>query len=117
MWLLLSAAIAVEVTATISLKMATTSPIWYGPVFVGYAASFVLLSLILRAGAPIGVIYGIWSACGIALTAVLAAAIFDDPLNPLIGLGIVLVIAGVALIEVGSTGTTDTKSTNAGVGA
>ncbi|WP_328814298.1 DMT family transporter [Rhodococcus sp. NBC_00297] len=65
--------------------------------------SFALLALILRTGAPIGVVYGVWSAVGIALTALLGAVLFDDHLNAAIGTGIVLVIAGVVLIETGST--------------
>ena len=51
---------------------------------------------------PVGVAYGIWSASGVALTAVLAALVFRDPLTVRIGLGIAAVIGGVLLVELGS---------------
>lgn len=101
-WLLLTAAVTSEVTASLSLKAALGSPGWYALVVAGYGASFVLLSLILRAGAPIGVTYGIWAAVGIALTAILGTAIFDEPLTATMIGGIALVIAGVVLVELGA---------------
>jgi small multidrug resistance pump len=51
---------------------------------------------------PVGVAYGIWAACGVALTALLAAVVFGDPLTWTMGLGVVLVIGGVLLVELGS---------------
>lgn len=68
----------------------------------GYAASFVFLTLVLRAGVPVGVAYGFWGACGTALTAVFAAAIFGDPFTLPIVIGILLIVAGVLLVEFGS---------------
>ena len=56
----------------------------------------------LRAGVAVGVAYGIWGATGTALTAVLGAAIFRDPLTWAIAAGIALIIAGVLLVELGS---------------
>ncbi|MBY6412521.1 QacE family quaternary ammonium compound efflux SMR transporter [Rhodococcus sp. BP-252] len=101
-WALLASAITVEVTASLSMKAAVDTPAWYAVVVAGYGASFVFLSLILRGGAPIGKTYGIWAAAGIALTAILGNAIFDEALTaPMIG-GILLVIAGVVLVEFGA---------------
>ena len=45
---------------------------WYALVVIGYVASFVLLSLALDEGMGIGVAYGIWTAVGVAFTAVLS---------------------------------------------
>jgi small multidrug resistance pump len=67
-----------------------------------YLASFILLTLVLRTGMPVGVAYGIWGACGTAATAVLAAAIYGDPFTWPIAAGIGLIIAGVLLVEFGS---------------
>jgi small multidrug resistance pump len=50
----------------------------------------------------VGVVYGIWVACGVALTAILGRVIFRDPLTPRMGLGIALIIAGVLVIELGA---------------
>jgi small multidrug resistance pump len=71
-------------------------------VVAGYLGSFVLLTLVLRAGVPVGVAYGIWGAVGTASTAVLAAAIFRDPFTWQIAAGIGLIIVGVLFVEFGS---------------
>ncbi|RRQ29925.1 QacE family quaternary ammonium compound efflux SMR transporter [Rhodococcus sp. Eu-32] len=101
-WALLASAITVEVTASLSMKAAVNAPAWYAVVVAGYGASFVFLSLILRGGAPIGKTYGIWAAAGIALTAIFGFLVFGEPLSVPMVAGIVLVIAGVVLVEFGA---------------
>ncbi|KQM84230.1 multidrug efflux SMR transporter [Agromyces sp. Leaf222] len=101
-WAVLALTIALEVTATLSLDAAQRHPWLYVIVVVGYVGSFVLLSQVLRMGMPLGVAYGIWGATGVALTAVLAWALFGDPLTPTMLAGIGLVAAGVLLVELGS---------------
>jgi len=101
-WALLVAAIAVEVAATLSLRASQDDSAWLIVVVAGYVGAFVLLTLVLRAGLPIGVAYGIWGALGTAVTAVLAAALFGDPFTWPIIVGIGLIIAGVLLVELGS---------------
>ncbi|MCU1437627.1 MAG: QacE family quaternary ammonium compound efflux transporter [Naasia sp.] len=101
-WLILACAIATEVTATLSLKAALETPAFYAVVVAGYLASFVFLAVVLRAGMPLGVAYGIWGATGVALTAVLSLLLFGEPISGMMGIGIVLVIAGVLLVEFGS---------------
>ncbi len=101
-WLLLAGAIITEVAGSLSLKGALDEPMLYAVVLVGYGSAFVLLTLVLRAGIPIGVAYGIWGACGVALTALLSAVIFGEPLTPLMVAGMALVIAGVLCVEIGS---------------
>lgn len=100
-WLILAGAIVLEVAATLSLRGAIDNPWWAILAVAGYAGAFVALSLLLRLGAPIGVVYGIWAAAGVALTAVIASVIFGEPFTFLIGLGITIVIAGVVLVETG----------------
>ena len=101
-WALLFAAIAVEVAATLSLRASQDHSVWLLLVVAGYVGSFVLLTMVLRAGMPVGVAYGIWGASGTAATAVLAAAIFGDAFTWPIAAGIGLFIAGVLLVEFGS---------------
>ncbi|HEX3283285.1 MAG TPA: SMR family transporter [Mycobacterium sp.] len=101
-WLLLGAAIVVEVVATLCLRASQDHSAWLVVVVAGYAGAFVLLTLVLRAGLSIGVAYGIWGALGTVGTAVLAAAIFGDPFTWPIGVGIGLIIAGVLLVELGA---------------
>lgn len=101
-WALLGGAIAVEVAATLSLRASQDHSAWLVVVVAGYVGAFVLLTLVLRAGVPVGVAYGIWGAAGTAGTAVLAAALFGDPFTWPIVAGIGLIIAGVLLVEFGS---------------
>lgn len=101
-WLLLAGAIACEVTGSLSLKAALERPALYVLVVAGYAASFVLLAAVLRRGMGVGVAYGIWGALGVAATALLSAALFGEPLTGLMGTGLLLIVAGVVLVETGS---------------
>jgi len=48
------------------------------------------------------VAYGVWSASGVALTAIVAKLLFKDPLTKLMGLGIIFIVGGVLLIELGA---------------
>jgi small multidrug resistance pump len=102
-WLFLIGAIIFEVAGTLSLRMAvTTKKLWYISVVAGYLLAFALLALTLANGIALGVAYGIWTAAGVALTAVLGRFLFDEPFTWLMGLGIVLIIGGVLLIELGN---------------
>lgn len=101
MWLFLAGAIVVEVAATLSLRASDgfRRKIWLIPVVGGYLAAFALLSVSLSLGMPVGVAYGVWSACGVALVALLGKVLFAEPLTWVMGLGIGFIIAGVVTIE------------------
>ncbi|HIV59496.1 MAG TPA: QacE family quaternary ammonium compound efflux SMR transporter [Candidatus Stackebrandtia faecavium] len=101
-WFSLGGAIAAEIVGTLTLRAAVDNPLWFPLVAGTYLAAFSLLALALRSGMSIGVAYGIWGATGVALVALLATAIFGDALTAPILAGIVLIIAGVTLIETGS---------------
>jgi small multidrug resistance pump len=101
-WALLFGAIGTEVTGTLSLRAFQEHHAWLALVVIGYVASFVLLTMVLRSGMPVGVAYGIWGALGTAVTAVLASVIFGDAFTRPIVAGIGLIIAGVLLVEFGS---------------
>ncbi|MEE3849984.1 SMR family transporter [Gordonia sp. LSe1-13] len=102
-WIFLTFAILSEVSATMSLRAAVSgSRRWYIVVAIGYVVSFVLLSGALANGMPLGVAYGIWSAVGVALIAVLGKVIFREPLTVVMSFGIVLIVGGVLLVETGS---------------
>lgn len=104
-WFLLALAILLEVTGTLSLRASEGfTKLGYSLlVALGYLGAFVALSMVLRRGMPVGVAYGIWAAAGVALVAVLGRLFFDDPLTPLMGVGIALIIGGVLLVELGNT--------------
>jgi len=101
MWAALAGAILFEVLATIALRASEgfAKRIWIIPVTLGYVASFCLLWLTLRLGMPVGIAYGVWTACGVALVAVIARYLFGEPLTWVMVLGIGLIIAGVLTIE------------------
>jgi small multidrug resistance pump len=48
---------------------------------------------------PIGIAYGVWTACGVALVAVIARYAFKDPLTLKMIAGIGFIVAGVLVIE------------------
>ena len=99
---LLLAAVVSEVTATLSLKGALDHSWLYVIVVTGYVGAFVLLTAVLKAGMPLGVAYGIWGALGVGCTALLSAALFGEPLTMVMGVGLVLIIGGILLVELGS---------------
>jgi len=101
MWWALAGAIIVEVFATLSLRASDgfRKKAWIIPVTLGYLASFYLLWLSLSLGMPVGIAYGVWTACGVALVAVIARYLFSEPLTWVMVLGIGLIVAGVLTIE------------------
>ena len=100
-WLALFAGIVVEVFSTLGLRASDgfRDKRWIAPVLLGYVGSFSLIWLALHLGMPVGIAYGVWSACGVALVALLARVIFGERLTPLMLAGIGLIIAGVLVIE------------------
>jgi small multidrug resistance pump len=107
MWLTLTGAILVEVFATMSLRASDgfRNKKWIVPIVGGYITAFALLSLTLSLGMPVGIAYGVWSAAGVALVAVIARLLFGEPLTLVMIGGIGLIIAGVLTIELsGSVG-------------
>ena len=100
----LVAAIASETTGTLSLKLASDGRglRWYGTVMAGYLGAFVMLTLALKEGLGLGVAYGIWSAGGVAVTAIASRLLFGEPLTRTMVAGIVLIMAGVLLVELDS---------------
>jgi small multidrug resistance pump len=105
-WVFLAGAILSEVGGTAALRMATTGVAprrtWFVVVGAAYVVAFGLLSLALGAGLPLGVAYGTWAAVGVALTALVGRFVFREPFTWLMGLGIVLIMGGVLLVEVGA---------------
>lgn len=102
--LLLAGAIFGEICGTLSLRMAATaSKKWYLSVALFYLLAFTMLILTLDSGMALGVAYGIWAATGVALTAILSKFLFKESLTPIMSLGIIIVVAGVLLIEIGAS--------------
>jgi len=101
MWLALVGAILVEVCATLSMRASDgfRKRAWIAPVVIVYLISFALLWLTLRLGMPVGIAYGVWTACGVALVAVADRILFKERLTPLMMAGIALIMCGVLTID------------------
>lgn len=99
-FLLLLVAIASEIVATTSLKLSDGFTRLAPSVLVvlGYGAAFYFLSLTLRQ-IPLSVTYAIWSGLGTAAMALVGVALFRESLDAPRIVGILLIIAGVVLVN------------------
>lgn len=102
-WLYLSFSIVCEIVATLSLRAADgfRKKIWIMPVVIFYALAFFFLAMTLAEGMPVAIAYGIWSAVGVAVIALLARVIWKEPLTPRMMLGLGLIMVGVLFVEIG----------------
>ncbi|WP_026058099.1 DMT family transporter [Streptomyces sp. SS] len=99
---LLAGAIAAEILATTSMKYSEgfTKP-WPSLVTgVGYLVAFALLAQALKT-LQVGTAYAIWSGVGTAAVAVIGFLFLGESLNAAKIAGIVLIIAGVAVLNLG----------------
>ncbi|MDQ1103700.1 small multidrug resistance pump [Nocardioides zeae] len=105
MWGWLLAAVLSEVVATTSLRASEgfTRLGWSALVVVGYCSAFYALSQALVRGMPLGQAYAVWCALGIAAIAVLGIVLFGESLSPVQVGGLLLVVVGVVMIELGAT--------------
>ena len=99
-YLYLGIAVAAEVIATSALKASDgfTRLLPSLVVVVGYGIAFYFLSLVLKT-VPVGVAYAIWSGAGIVLIGLIGWLVLKQPLDLPAALGIGLIIAGVAVIQ------------------
>lgn len=103
-WLFLAGAILSEVAATTALKLSEgfSRLVPSIVVVVGYVLAFVLLSQALTRGMDLGVAYGVWAACGVALVAIVGVLFLGEGMTWVQVGGIALVIAGVLALELGA---------------
>ena len=101
-YLLLACAIAGEVGATSLLPRTDGFTVLLPSIAVlaGYAVSFVLLSQVVKS-LPVAVAYAIWSAAGTAAVAAIGAVFLGQSLTGRQVAGLVLVVVGVALLQLG----------------
>ncbi len=94
-WIFLLLAIACEIFATTSLKLASgvSKPIYLIGAVVGYPLSFSFFALSLKT-IEISIAYAVWSGIGIIGTSLLGALVFQENLNPSKMLFICLILAG-----------------------
>lgn len=103
-YLFLALAIIGEVIATTFLKFTSGErAVWWAyPIVVGgYVFAFFMLSLTLSRGVPLGIAYALWAGIGVVLVALISWLVFHESLTWLQLAGMVLVIGGVVLLELG----------------
>lgn len=93
-------AVLAEVVATSALKSSAgfTRLAPSVVVVVGYGLAFYLLSLVLRT-LPVGVAYAIWAGLGIVLVTLVGVVAFGERPDVPAVLGILLIVAGVVLLQ------------------
>ena len=95
-WVVLSVAILLEVAGTTSMRLAegftrlTPSVM----IFVFYAASFALNTLVIRV-LGLSVVHGVWSGVGRVLTARIGIWYFEEPATAIKMVSIGLIVIGV----------------------
>ncbi|MDX3577832.1 MULTISPECIES: multidrug efflux SMR transporter [unclassified Streptomyces] len=101
-YLTLAGAIAAEVAATTAMKYSEGfSKLWPALLTaVGYLLSFLLLAQTLKT-VGIGAAYAIWAGTGTAAIAVLGLVLFGEALTPVKIAGILLIVGGVVLLNLG----------------
>ncbi|MFJ9036505.1 DMT family transporter [Streptomyces sp. NPDC102406] len=101
-YVLLAGAIAAEVGATTAMKYSEGfSRLWPSLITVaGYVIAFALLAQTLKT-VQVGTAYAIWAGAGTAVIAAIGMIFLGEGLNLAKIAGIVLVIGGVVLLNVG----------------
>jgi small multidrug resistance pump len=101
MWIMLALAIVAEVFATIMLKLSDglSHPLPVLGLVAGYALAFFLESRVIQLGMPMPVPYAVWAGGGIALVVVANRVLFAEPLSLLTVGGMVLILAGVLVVQ------------------
>lgn len=101
-WVLLIAAIVLEVAGTTSMKLSAgfTKLIPSAMLFVFYAAAFTALTLALKK-IEVSVAYAVWSGLGTALIALIGVVYFRESLTAIKVVSLLLIVAGVVGLNLG----------------
>lgn len=103
-WFYLAAAIAAEVTGTVSIKVlamaGTPKPVALLFLYAMIALSYVLLSLSIRR-VPLALAFAFWEGAGIVLVT-LSGALLGEEVSPARLAGIALMILGITLLKLGA---------------
>jgi small multidrug resistance pump len=102
-YLFLLLAIAMEVLGTSLLKATEgfTKPLPTAVCLVSYAGAFAALAWAIKHDLPVGVAYAMWSGLGTAAIVAIGVVFLHEPINLAKVVGVVLVIGGVAVLNLG----------------
>lgn len=99
-WVLLVAAIVIEVLATAALPRTQSfrDPGWAAFVLGGYAVSIWFLALVIK-HIPVSVTYAVWSGLGTAGIALVGVLALGEGFDWLKGFALALIIVGVLILN------------------
>lgn len=112
---LLTLAILFEVFGTTMLKLSEGFTVLFPSlgVVIGFLASFIFLGLSLK-GLPLSTAYAIWAGLGTALTATVGVLFFNEGIAVLKVLALLLIIAGVVILNQSRDEETESSSFSEG---
>lgn len=104
-WFLLGLAIAAEITAALALRFSDgfTKPLPALLALAAFGSAFYLISVVLQS-LPVSIVYPIWAGAGTAGVALLGVLALRERANLATGAGVVLVIAGIIVLNLSSAG-------------
>ena len=113
-WIFLACAIAAEIIGTLSMKWASLSGGMTGNIvmLVMITISYIMLSFAVKRVA-LGVAYALWEGIGILFITLFSVMWFDESMSLMKLMGLVTLIAGIALVK---SGTVKTKKSPAKAG-
>lgn len=101
-YVILAIAIVSEVFAEAMMKLSNgfekKAPII--GIVLGYLIAFYLMAQTLNE-LPLGFVYAVWTGAGVALTAIIGAAVWHEGFNAKKVLGLLAIIAGVVFLKLG----------------
>jgi small multidrug resistance pump len=102
-WVLLLFTVVFEVFGTLSMKLSAGLTKWVPTlmIFVSYGLSFSLFSLVLKS-IDLSVAYAIWSGAGTLVVSLIGILYFQESLNAVKVISILLIAAGIVGLKFSS---------------
>lgn len=102
-WLIIAVSVVSEVVGTIALKQSDgfSKPIPSGAAAACYALAVWLMAVAMRR-LDMGITYAVWAASGAAATAIVGIIFYGEQIGGIKAFGLVCVIGGVAMLNLGS---------------
>ena len=100
---LLGLSVLFEVFGTTFMKLSEgfTQPMFGIATAACYILSFTMLTFALK-DLSLGMAYGIWGGVGAFLTTLIGIIFWNDPFSIVVGIGMIAVVAGIALLSKGT---------------
>lgn len=104
-WFFMIVAIVTEVCGTLAMKYSANGmrALGMGVMYFMLVISYTSLAIAVKR-IPLVVAYGAWESLGLALIAIFSYFLFSEPLGFIKISGIIIIIAGIFLLEYGTDG-------------